>query len=354
MQTRIVRVDPRSGPWPQVEELGRLVREGGLVAFPTETVYGIAVNLRDEAACRRLYQAKGRPADKPLTVHLPGPDAVHRYVRSLPLPARKLIDRFWPGPLTIVLTDRHGRPTGFRVPDLPVAQALLAAADCRVGAPSANPSDLPAPRDVQGVLEHFDGILDAVIDAGPCRHGASSSVVRVQPEGDMEMLRQGVIPETELREATARLLLFVCSGNRCRSPLAAAIAARLLSRRLGVEEFELLGAGYRVESAGTACLRGERPTGEMESEARARGLDISAHRSRPLTLSLIEEADAIFVMTKAHGESILEFSPDAVERLQPLDRKGYDIPDPYGGGIDAYAAAAESIHRAIQERLDDF
>ncbi len=153
MRTEVVRLDPREGPWPELARLARLVDDGGLVAIPTETVYGIAVNLRDEAAVRRLYQAKGRSETKPITVHLHAAEALSAIVRDVPRPAAKLAARFWPGPLTLVIRDRHGRPTGFRVPDLPVAREFLRLATARVGAPSANPSGEEPAVDAEKVLE---------------------------------------------------------------------------------------------------------------------------------------------------------------------------------------------------------
>ncbi len=353
MDTDVVKLDPDEGPWPELAALAQIIQDGGLVAFPTETVYGIAVNLRDEAATRRLYQAKGRPDAKPLTVHLADTKAISKHIRDLPLTARKLTERFWPGPLTLVTPDRHGRPTGFRVPDLAVAQALLGASDFVIGATSANPSDQPPARTATQVLAYFDRVLDAVIDGGPCRHGKGSSVVRVGIEGDVEVMREGVIPEREIREATAHTVLFVCSGNRCRSPLAAAFATRLLAQRRGVDIHELLLAGLRVESAGSACMKGEPATAEAVEVAERHGLDISQHRSRPLTLNLVEDADEIFVMTEAHRDSICEFSPDARARIRPLDPQGRDIPDPYGQGPAAYSKIAVVVEEAVQARLKD-
>ncbi len=353
MRTEVVRLDPRKGPWPELGHIARIVDDGGLVAFPTETVYGIAVNLRDEAAVRRLYQAKGRADEKPLTVHLPSPEAIGPLVRDVPRSAQKLISRFWPGPLTIVMPDRHGRPTGFRVPDLPVAQALLRLTTSRVGASSANPSGGEAAVTAEEVLAHFDQVLDLVIDGGRCRHANSSTVVRADDEG-VAVLREGVVPAAEIREATARSLLFVCTGNRCRSPMAAAFAADLLARRAGVKPHELLEAGYRVGSAGTGCLRGTPPTAEAQAAALRYGCDISPQRSRPLTPTLIEESDEIYVMTAEHRVSILAFAADAADRVRLLDRSGKDIPDPYGQGQAQYERASALIHRAIEERLDDF
>lgn len=353
VRTEFIRLDPRNGPWPDLARIARIVDDGGLVAFPTETVYGIAVNLRDEAAVRRLYQAKGRAEEKPLTVHLASAEALTPFVKEVPRPAQKLIARFWPGPVTIVMPDRHGRPTGFRVPDLPLAQALLRLTTSRVGASSANPSGEEAAVTADEVMQHFDQVLDLVIDGGRCRHARSSTVVRADDEG-VEVLRSGVVPDVDIREATSRSLLFVCSGNRCRSPMAAAFAADLLARRAGVRPADLLEAGYRVGSAGTGCLRGAPPTAEAQAAALRYGCDISVHRSRPLTPTLIEEADEIYVMTAEHRASILAFASDAGDRVRLLDRSGKDIPDPYGQGQAEYERAAARIHRAIEERLDDF
>lgn len=365
MRSRLIRVKPQEGciphPLPpavvtELEEAGRLVREGGLVAFPTETVYGIAVNLRDEDALRRLNRLKGRPGDRPITVHLADPDALGQYVREVPRAAWKLGRHFWPGPLSIVMTDKMGRATGFRVPDHDACRIFLRAAECKVGGTSANISgDLPA-TDAQQVLEHFDGLVDVVIDGGPARHSAASTVVRTHDTASgrgVEILREGVIPAEEIREITAKYLLFVCTGNRCRSPLAQAFATNLLSRRLGVDRSELLAAGYRVESAGTGCIRGQPATAEAVRAGLARGADLATHRSRPLTPTMLEDADDVFVMTADQRRSILEFAPEMADRIRLLDRSGKDIPDPYGLGDEAYTKAAERIHRALVERLDD-
>jgi L-threonylcarbamoyladenylate synthase len=240
VRTRIVTVDPDEGPWEAVADLARLLDDGGIVAIPTETVYGLAVNLRDEAAVRRLSQVRGRAAEGQPTIHLADPADLEREVRNPPLAARKLATRFWPGPLTLVVSDRHGRPTGYRVPDVPVTRSLLRATEARIGVVGAAPAGGRPSVDADEVAAHFAGVIDAILDAGPARHGAPSSIVRVFPGGDVEMLHEGVVPADDVREATARTILFVCSGNRCRSPLAAAMATRMLARRAGVDELELL------------------------------------------------------------------------------------------------------------------
>jgi protein-tyrosine phosphatase len=108
-----------------------------------------------------------------------------------------------------------------------------------------------------------------------------------------------------------------------------------------------------VESAGTGCLRGQPPTPEADAAARAYRLDVSAHRSRPLTPTLLEEADEIFVMTADQRRSILEFAPDVSARLRLLDLSGRDVPDPYGAGPEVYRRTAERIRKILVDRLDD-
>lgn len=356
MRTRVVRVDEKDTTSPHLVEAGRIVREGGLVAFPTETVYGIALDLRDEEAVRRLYRVKGRPDHKPITVHLPDAAALRDHVRDLPRAAWKLATGFWPGPLTLVVDDKHGRATGFRVPDHDACRAFLRHAACVVGGTSANISgDVPA-TNAKDVAETFDGLLDLVIDGGPCRHQVASTVVRVSERsrsGAPEILRQGAIPAEEIAETAAKSVLFVCSGNICRSPLAAAFAQDLLARRFGCSVSELLAHGYQVASAGTSARRGDTATPEAHAAARAWNCDLTAHRARNLTPTLVEEADEIYVATTEHRDAILRFTPEAAARVRLLDPAGKDVPDPYGRGADVYREVAERIHRLLEQRLDD-
>jgi L-threonylcarbamoyladenylate synthase len=103
VRTRVLKLDPRQGPWPGLDEVARMIREGGLVAFPTETVYGLGANAQNPAAVRRIFELKDRPPDHPVIVHLDNPKYLHRWAREVPENAQKLAARFWPGPLTMVL-----------------------------------------------------------------------------------------------------------------------------------------------------------------------------------------------------------------------------------------------------------
>lgn len=179
-----------------------LLAQGGLVAFPTETVYGLGVDARDDDAVARLYAAKGRPSFNPLIVHLPDAAAVARYA-EMPPAADRLADAFWPGALTLVLPLKPGSglsplvtaglPTvAVRVPDAPVARALLAAFGGPVAAPSANPSGEVSPTRAEHVLAGLGGRIDAVVDGGPCGVGVESTIIGFDPAP--VLLRAGGLP----------------------------------------------------------------------------------------------------------------------------------------------------------------
>ena len=173
-------------------EAAKILRGGGLVAFPTETVYGIAADAGNPKAIERLNQVKGRPPEKPYSMHLYAPEQMGAFVTSVPPLAATLIERFWPGPLTIVVPAKGGGTIGFRLPDHPIARAFLKACDVPVVAPSANRSGLPPPTDAKEVLAALGGALDCVLDGGPTRLGKESTVVEVT-DGRVEVRREGAI-----------------------------------------------------------------------------------------------------------------------------------------------------------------
>lgn len=190
-----------------IEWAARILRRGGLIAFPTETVYGLGAHALLPEAVRAIFKAKGRPSDNPLIVHIGRREDVSRIARDVPESALRLMNAFWPGPLSIVLPRRWdvpdvvtgGRDTvAIRMPDHPVALRLLQVADVPVAAPSANRSGAPSPTTSQAVLEDLGDRIDGVLDGGVPRVGLESTVVDctgIQPV----VLRHGGIPLEELR-----------------------------------------------------------------------------------------------------------------------------------------------------------
>jgi len=218
--TTVLRLTPDRPEPGQIAEAAECLRRGGLVAFPTETVYGLGVAALDAAAVRRLFAAKGRPADDPLIVHVASLDGVAPLVSERPPVVDALAARFWPGPLTLVLRRSRLVPdevtagldtVAVRVPAHPVARALLAAAGIPVAAPSANLFSRPSPTQAGHVLEDLDGRIDLVLDGGRTQVGVESTVLDLS--GDVpEVLRPGAVtlemlrvllPDVRLRADTA-------------------------------------------------------------------------------------------------------------------------------------------------------
>lgn len=203
MKTEVIRED--------MDRAASLVRSGALVAVPTETVYGLAGSGMDEAAVERIYEVKGRPEVKPLSLMVPGPEAFEKCCIDVPGAARTLAARFWPGPLTIILKARPeiprivlagGDTVGLRCPDHPLTLELLRKCGLPLAAPSANPSGAPSPKTAEQVLGYFDGKIEAVIDGGPCGIGLESTIIDLT-RTPYRILRQGALPERDIASALA-------------------------------------------------------------------------------------------------------------------------------------------------------
>jgi protein-tyrosine phosphatase len=168
------------------------------------------------------------------------------------------------------------------------------------------------------------------------------------------MVREGVLSERYLRKLVTLTLLFVCTGNTCRSPLAAALARVEVARRLGcaVEELEPR-HGVSIVSAGVFAPPGREASAEARAEAARRGADLGDHRTQPVSAEKVREADAVFCMTRAQKESVLSLVPEASEKVLLLDPEGREIEDPLGGGPEAYAASADRIESAVRRRMEE-
>ena len=192
-----------------LEAAAGILRNGGMAAVPTETVYGLCVNGLDPDAIEALYEIKGRPEVKPLSLMVASPDDIGRYARGVPAAAVSLAERFWPGPLTLVLPARDflppvllagGDTVGLRCPDHPLTIALLKQLSFPLAGPSANPSGSPSPKTAEDVLGYFDGRIGAVIDGGPCGLGRESTILDMS-RTPYRILREGALPRRDLDEA---------------------------------------------------------------------------------------------------------------------------------------------------------
>jgi len=177
MRTRLFSVDSKAPDPDAIKAAAGLLRRGGLVAFPTETVYGLGANLNDPQAMSELYTVKQRPFEKQATLHVESAEAIESFEVELPPVGRALTEKFWPGPLTVILRRPDGSTLGFRVPNHAVALALLREAQVPVVAPSANLSGQPPPRTAEAVQRDFLDKIDCILDGGPTPIGTASTVV---------------------------------------------------------------------------------------------------------------------------------------------------------------------------------
>jgi len=357
----------------QIVDAARALREGALVIFPTETVYGVAAHAALPAAVARLRAAKGlTEVARPFTVHLGRRADARRYLAAPSPIVRRLARRGWPGPLTLVCEVAEPRETevaagwsddqvaqvfhnglvGLRCPDHAGARHLLSEAGVPVVASSANRVGQPPPRDAQEALDALPGAVEYVLDEGPARHGFASTVVEVRGNG-LTIARAGVLEERTIRNWARCEILFVCTGNSCRSPLAEYLFRRGLAEKLQRAPAELAEDGYSVTSAGTSAFHGSPASDGTLAELDRRGIDARPHRSQPLTVELVQRADRIYVMTIAHRDAVLDLVPAAAGKVAWLDPGG-DVTDPLLGGAVEYERCATQIEQAVQKRLEEF
>ncbi len=201
----------------KIEDAAQIIRAGGLVAVPTETVYGLAGNGLNEKAVSEIYEVKGRPTVKPLSLMVPDESAMELYCEDVPPQAHALAKHFWPGPLTIVLKAKPeipsivlagGTTVGLRCPDHPLTLSLLKSCGLPLAAPSANPSGEPSPKTAEQVLGYFDGRIDAVIDGGPCGLGRESTLIDMS-RTPYKILREAALHEETVAEALAENLTVI-------------------------------------------------------------------------------------------------------------------------------------------------
>lgn len=356
--------DPRDLVHRIVERLAT----GGLVALPTETVYAVAAGIVSPGAMERLWQLHRRCPSDPVALCVKSFDEGRDWVSTMsPLEAR-LARRCWPGPVTLGFAARDGL---LQQVDITVRRRLCGDDWLYVRAPAhAVLLDcqrlLPWPLAVTGVSDingsaassgedaatALSGCVDLVLDDGPCRYGQPATVVRVQRD-QWEITREGVVSTATIEKMGRTVILFVCTGNTCRSPMAEAIFRRLLADRLSCSEAELPNHNYEVLSAGIAATSGMPASREAVGAAQARGARLDDHQSHLLTREDILQADWVFAMTASHQHAILEIAPEAARRVRLLRRDGGSIADPIGGDSSVYSRCADEIEEQLRQIVEE-
>jgi len=346
MKTKVIKISPNFPQEDLIKEAAGILKKGGLVAFPTETVYGIGANLLDKKAIDRLYTIKQRPRSKPLTVHIARFESLKGLKIKLSKPAERLIHRFWPGPLTIVAFDDKKEKIGLRMPKNKIAFELIDKASVPVVAPSANLSGKKPPTSAEETISEMSGLIDVIIDGGITEIGIESTVVDVT-EDPFKILREGAVSKEDV--LADYHVLFVCTGNSCRSVMAKGLLEKFLKQ-------SGLSGTVKVDSAGTGGFLGIPAAENTIQVMKEEGVDVSGHRGKDIDDELLKKSDFIFVMERRHRDIILNKKPSLDLRVRLL-KEGTDIPDPIGKSLDEYRKVmaiikdqAENIFLGLFER----
>lgn len=377
MEVTTVQPDNLEQAQKIARKAAHILRSGGLVIFPTETVYGVAASAASSAGIERLRQLKVQGDAQAFTIHLADPALAQRYIDTSNAVLKRLLRKIFPGPVTIVvdvsddqISERlrllglaeverdhlyYRNTAALRCPDHPLSQQILGALDEPVVAGPANRLGQPYPLEASEAAEATGEQVDLVVDGGRCRYSKPSTVVRIRGDGlssSVTIERVGVYDERIIRKLMRWTMLLVCSGNTCRSPIAEAICRELVADQRGVQPNELESVGLNVVSAGIQTTAGLHASEEAITAMANQGLDLSCHRSQRLTSRLVYEADVIYGMTEAHCEAIRQLVPDAVDKVQRLDPTG-DVEDPIGSGLNCYQRTAELIRSRLVQRLKE-
>ena len=215
MKTKVVRLDENNIDEHVISKAGNILRQGGLVVFPTETVYGLGANALDKDAVKKIFEAKGRPQDNPLIVHISKVKDIEKLVEEIPPIAQKLMDKFWPGPMTIILKKKDIIPNetsagldsiGIRMPSNKIAMELISMAGVPIAAPSANLSGKPSPTDLETCVEDLDGRVNAILGGDNSEVGVESTVIDCTIDPPC-ILRPGGITLEMLKEVDSNIYI---------------------------------------------------------------------------------------------------------------------------------------------------
>jgi len=365
--TQILDLRNTDDPSDIVHRTVQALTEGQVVGLPTDTVYGLAAHALDAAAVEKIVEIKGR-GDAPMAISVRSRQAAEDFFCEASPVARRLSHRCWPGPLTLITPCDHphsavhqlpagvrkritgqGGGIGFRVVENRILQSIHRFMAAPLVLTSANLSGQPAQSTADGVATQLSVRLPLLLDDGPTRYGGASTVVRVVGNR-WEILREGVIERAAMNQFVKPVIVLVCTGNTCRSPMAETLMRELLREKMGRED------AVRVLSAGVSASTGQCASPQSIEVMGERRLDLTGHASQPLGDEIMNVADLVLTMTRSHRAAVLAAWPDMHDRVFTLRIDGGDVSDPIGMPVDAYRQCAAQMEKELLqwvERLDE-
>jgi len=348
---KIININPIHPEKDKIKEAVECIKRGKIVAFPTDTVYGLGVDGENKEAINRLYRVKKRPENKPFVLFIIEKGELLRFAKIIPFSAQKLINEFWPGPLTLIfqantscppdLVSKEGK-IGIRFPSHPIPQQIIREGRILLATTSANPSGKVNSLKMEQISKSIREEIDLIIDGGSALLGVVSTIVDTTSSPPY-LIREGWITREEIEKVCGkeRNILFVCTGNTCRSPMAEGIFRKIWS-----------GEKVKVRSAGTSTLRDSGASRLAIKLMEERGINLSSHHSIPLNMKLIQEADLILVMENKHKRKILELSPLSKGKVFLLKKFAQGIeeefPDPIGEAEESYRKCVQQMEENIK------
>ncbi|MEK6234123.1 MAG: Sua5/YciO/YrdC/YwlC family protein, partial [Planctomycetales bacterium] len=343
--------------------------EGQVIAFPTDAVYALAASALSEAAVRRVLEIQtAQNRDPPCALSVRGAEEALDYAPLMSKLGQRLTRRGWPGPLTIQLDASHADSLVHRLPEsarsavAPNNQINLRVPDCPLlqevqrmligPVVLSSVGDAPVVTAAEAVQALGDQV-PLVLDDGPCRYGQAETLIRVN-ETSFQTLRLGAMAEPLVQRMASVVIVFVCTGNTCRSPMAEAMCRALAADRIGCDADQLEENGVVVLSAGVSASSGGRASPEAVEIMRRRGVGLDDHCSQPLTETMVEQADFMLVMTNSHRQAILSYFPEAKDRVVLLCRDQADVSDPIGGPLESYQRCADQIESNLKVWIEEW